>query len=185
MSYYDDIYEYAADNYGLITSADARRIGIPNVELVKLAHRGRLLRIGQGVYRAKHYIPTPLDKYAEAVALAGKDTYIFGESVLAMHNLAFVNPAAITVATMARKRRKLPHGIVIITRQNMEQIIHYEGIPSQSVFDAIITCRTSVMSDRLKEAVGEAFRKGLISEEEAINTRKEINDGSKNTEQQT
>ena len=44
MSYYDGIYEYAADNYGLITSAEAKAIGVPNVELVKLAHRGRLTR---------------------------------------------------------------------------------------------------------------------------------------------
>jgi len=184
MSYYDDIYEYAADNYGLITSADARELGIPNIELVKLAHRGRLIRIGQGVYRAKHYIPTPLDKYAEAVALAGRDAYIYGESVLAMHSFAFVNPTVITVATTIRKRKKQTPGIVIITRHDRDQVVHYEGIPSQSIFEAILTCKTSVMRERLKDAVDEAFRQGLINEQEAITARKEINDGRKNAEQQ-
>ena len=33
--------------------------------------------------------------------------------------------------------------------------------------------------------IDEAFRQGLISEEDAINARKEINVGHKNTEQQT
>ena len=42
MINYDIIYEYAADSYGLITSSEAKMLGIPNVELVKLAHRGKL-----------------------------------------------------------------------------------------------------------------------------------------------
>ena len=62
---YDTIYEHAADNYGLITSSEAKVLGVPNIELVKLAHRGRLSRLGHGVYRVKHYIPTMYDKYCK------------------------------------------------------------------------------------------------------------------------
>ena len=185
MSFYDEIYEHAADNYGLITSAKAKEIGIPSVELVKLAHRGRLRRIGHGVYRAKHYIPTPLDKYAEAVALVGKGAYIFGESVLSMHGLALVNPAVIYVATTARVRKTLPVGIALIFRKEEDHVACYEGIPSQSVFDAIIVCRSSVMSERLEDAVDEAYRQGLISEKEATFARKEIRNGRKEAKQQT
>jgi len=185
MSFYDDIYEYAADNYGLITSAKAREIGIPNVALVKLAHREKLRRIGHGVYRVKHYIPTPLDKYAEAVTLAGKGAYIFGESVLAMHGLALVNPPVINVATTARVRKKFPRGIALIARKEEDPIVFYEGIPSQRVFEAIITCRTSVMSERLEDAINEAYRQSLINEKEATFARKEIRNGREDTKQQT
>ena len=69
MKNYDAIYENAADNYGLITSSEAKTLGISNVELVKLAHRGRLHRVGHGVYRIMHYIPTAYDKYADAITL--------------------------------------------------------------------------------------------------------------------
>ena len=174
MSYYDDIYEYAADNYGLITAAEAKAIGVPNVELVKLAHRGRLIRLGHGVYRIERYIPTVFDKYAEAVAIVGDGAYIFGESVLAMHGLALVNPAVIHVAMPERIRKKLPPDIAGIYRKNTDQTTYYEGIPSQSVYDALLTCRESVMSERLLDAVNEAQRQGLITEKEAKAARKEI-----------
>jgi predicted transcriptional regulator of viral defense system len=133
MSYYDDIYEYAADNYGLITSANAQTIGIKNVELVKLSHRGRLTRIGHGVYRIQHYIPTPLDKYAEAVALTGHDSYIFGESVLAMYGLALVNPSVVYIATTSRIRKKLPVHIVSVLRDGTDKVVEYEGIHAHTI----------------------------------------------------
>ena len=166
MSYYETIYEYAADNYGLITSAKAKDLDVPNVELVKLSHRGRLIRIGHGVYRIVHYIPTPLDKYAEAVAIVGEDAHIFGESVLAMHELAFVNPAAIYIATTKRIRKNLPGYIKTVTVKEKCPIIYYEGIPSKHIISAILACRESIMIDRLENAVGEAGKQGLITQEE-------------------
>jgi len=166
MSYYETIYEYAADNYGLITSAKARALDVPNVELVKLSHRGRLIRIGHGVYRIVHYISTPLDKYAEAVAIVGEDAHIFGESVLAMHELAFVNPAAIFIATTKRIRKDLPGYIKTVTLKEKGSVTYYEGIPSQHIISAILACRKSIMTDRLENAVDEAGKQGLITQEE-------------------
>jgi hypothetical protein len=180
MSYYDNLYEYAADNYGLITSAEAKAISIPNVELVKLAHRGRLIRLAHGVYRIARYIPTPFDKYAEAVAIVGNGAYIFGESVLSMHGLALVNPAVIHVATTKPIRKKLPKNIAGITRKDPDHRTRYEGIPSQSVFDSMLTCRDSIMSERLLDAAREAQRQGLITESEAKTIREEARHAEKN-----
>ena len=174
MSNYNAIYEYAADNYGLITSAEAKAIGISNVEIVKLAHRGRLIRVGHGVYRVVHYIPTALDKYAEAVALVGKGAYIFGESVLAMHALALVNPVIILVATPNRIRKTLPKYIVTIFRKSIDQVVHYEGIPSQSVADALLECRELIMPERILNATKDAEQQALISKKEASTIRKAI-----------
>jgi len=177
MTYYADIYERAADNYGLITSADAKEMGIPVVELGKLYKRGRLNRVGHGVYRIFHYTPTALDGYADAVALVGQGAYLFGESVLAMHNLAPTNPATIKVATPNIVRKKLPQYIVTITRKNDEQVTLYEGIPSQSVANAIRANRKTMMSDRLLGAIQEARKQGLISKKEAADLSKEIHSG--------
>ena len=174
MKYYDMIYENAADNYGLITSCEAKTIGISNVELVKLAHRGRLRRLGHGVYRIVHYIPTPYDKFAEAVALVGSGAVIFGESVLAMHGLALVNPAAIFIAVKNRVRKKLPAYIEIIYPGVSLDETEYEGIPSQSVFEAILVCKGRVMTDRLIEAVHEAERLGLLTEADAKTARTKL-----------
>ena len=59
MTYYSQIFEEAIGNYGIISSARAREIGIPSIELVKLAKRGRLRRLGYGVYKLVHYSPAP------------------------------------------------------------------------------------------------------------------------------
>jgi predicted transcriptional regulator of viral defense system len=174
MKNYDVIYEYAADNYGLITSSEAKILGIPNIELVKLAHRGRLHRLGHGVYRVAQYIPTLYDKYAQAVALVGIGAMIYGESVLAMHGLALVNPAVIYIATQSRIRKKLPMYIQIVHMGNPLDETEYEGIPSQSVFQAIQVSRGMVMTDRLIDATNEAEKQGLISKVDASILRKEL-----------
>ena len=171
MSYYEIIYEYAADNYGLITSAQAKELGIPSVELVKLSHRDRLQRIWHGVYRISHYIPTPLDKYAEAVAIVGEGAYIYGESVLAMHGLALLNPTILYVATSRRVRKKLPKYIKKINIKKISNVVYYEGIPSQDIVSAVIVCREQIMTDRLINAVDDAEKQGLILQEERKNLK--------------
>jgi len=171
MKNYDIIYEHAADNYGLITSTEAKTLGIPNVELVKLSHRGRLQRLGHGVYRVEHYIPSRYDKYAEAIAIIGKNAILYGESVLAMHGLALVNPRVIYVATQCRIRKKIPAFIEVVYKPKIENITNYEGIPSQSVYEAILACKKTVMVERLGEAISEAERQGLISDVEAKKAR--------------
>jgi predicted transcriptional regulator of viral defense system len=72
MTKFDDIYEVAADNHGLVTSSEARAIGVSNNELVQYARRGSLVRVGQGVYRLARHVPTEADPYALAIALVGE-----------------------------------------------------------------------------------------------------------------
>ena len=50
MTIIDDIYG-DVDDFGLITSSEAKELGVPNTELVQQARRGKLVRVGRGVYR--------------------------------------------------------------------------------------------------------------------------------------
>ena len=84
MTYYDDLYEHAVDNYYLVTTDDANNLGIPPVELAKLAKRGRLQNLGRGLYRLTRYVPSEFDPYAIAVARVVGSAYLYGESVLAL-----------------------------------------------------------------------------------------------------
>lgn len=95
----DIIFEIVSDNFGLITSAEAREIGVSNMELVQYTKRGRLERIGQGPYRLVQRIPETNDAYAVAVALVNSEAYLFGEGVLGMLKLRPVNPASTPAAT--------------------------------------------------------------------------------------
>lgn len=51
MSAYNTLYDEAAENYGLITTEMAERNGVSGMSLVMLERRGRLQRVGRGVYR--------------------------------------------------------------------------------------------------------------------------------------
>lgn len=173
MAHFDDIYELAADNYGLITSAEAKNLGVAKSELNRWVGMGRLLKRGYGVYKLVRYVPTEYDRYAEAVALVGDGSFLFGEAVLAMHGLALANLRHISVGTTKRVRRELPEWVQPVTVSG-KTVTSYEGIPSQSLAEAILECRGMVMGERLKSAVEDARREGLITKDEFEHLRKEL-----------
>lgn len=165
MSHFDDIYEVAADNYGLVTAAQARDLGVTKPELSRWVANGRLERRGRGVYKLAKYVPTSLDLYAEAVALVGDGSFLMGEAVLAMHDLALANPRKLSVGTTERIRKNLPEWIAPVKVKG-KSTTRYEGIPSQTIAEAILDCRGSVIQERLQSAADEARERGLITKAE-------------------
>lgn len=180
MTKYEGIYEIAADKHGLITSAEARELGITNNELVQYARRGRIKKVGHGLYQLVRWVPEDNDAYAWAVAAVGPDAVLCGESVIAMLGLAPTNPARIFVATPKRVRRKLPDGLVAIHVNGIEPTAVYDSIPCQSAAEAIRFCMRAMMAERLRAAADEARRQGYISQEEHAGLIKELSsDGSR------
>ena len=174
MNNFEKVYETAAERYGLITVEDAEKLGIHRKQLLAWEKIGRLERCGRGVYRLNHHVPTPYDHYAEAVALVGHGAIIYGDAVLAMHNLALVNPPQIQVAVERRVRRDLPDWIRLVKKTTDVKEESFEGVPCQTVSDAIRTCKGTVMKDRLVDAIEEAERQGLIGRHEYEELRKEF-----------
>ncbi len=174
MAHFDDIYDIAIDNYGLVTAAQAREENVTSVELRRWCLNGRLERRGQGVYKLAHWVPTPYDSFAEALALVGDGSYLRGESVLAMHDLALVDPRAIQVATPKRVRRSLPSWVATVPANETDKTTFYEGIRSQRVADAIRECRKSVMPERLAEAAKQARCEGLVTAKEYDELKREL-----------
>lgn len=99
----------------------------------------------------------------EAVLRVGDDAFLTHDSVLALHELALVNPRRVRVGTPHRARPKLPP-FVEVMRQELEsaELTEYEGIPSATVARALMDCRTMVMTDRLIEATRDAAKRGLV-----------------------
>lgn len=162
MTHFDRIYEIAADNYGLVTAAQAKDAGVVGAELVRYVQDGRLEKLGHGLYKLGHYIPTDFDRFAEAVAHVGQGAYLFGDAVLAMHGLAFANPARIKVATCARVRKRLPAWVQVVQPAKHTPIVYDEGIPAQSISDAILASKDSIIHERLIDAAREAARQRLF-----------------------
>lgn len=175
MTYRQRLREVAEESYGYVTTRDAAGVGVPAVELRKLAGRGALQQITRGVYRFTDARRTRRDAYAEAVVRTGPDAYLVGDAVLGLLELAHVEPRRITVATPHRRRPKDP-GFVDIVRRALppDALTTYEGIPATTVGQAILDCRGVVMTERLLAALAEARRAGLIHPGEAGRVRREL-----------
>lgn len=177
MTKYENIFEIAADNHGLITSAQAQQVGVGNNELVQYARRGRIVKVGHGLYQLAQRVPEPNDVYAWAVMAVGHDALLYGESVVAMLGLAPTNPTRMFVATPRRTRRKLPENIEVEWVRGVEPTAVYDGIPCQSVCDAILACRGKMLPERLRAAAKAAKKQGLVSGRQYRFLKKELGDG--------
>ncbi len=155
--------DLALDQFGYITPTDTEALGIPAIELRKIAQRGGLAHIGYGLYRFTNVPITEHDQFMEAVLRCGPDAHLTHDAVLAIHDLALVNPRRIHVGTPHRVRRTLPDSIEL-TREAVEpgDLTTYEGIPSTTVRQALLDCQHTIMTDRLNEAATEAGRLGLV-----------------------
>ena len=166
MKKFDELADRAVENYGVVTSAEATAMGIALKDVIEWVHSGRLEKVGRGVFRLCRYPYNALCHYAEAVALVGKGAWLYGESVLALHNLAQVNPPCTFVATTKRVRRTLPGWIKIVPRPDETGKDDYEGIPCQNLADVLIESKEHIMRDRLVQAIQEARGRGLLSIED-------------------
>ena len=174
-TYRQRAWELATGQYGYLTTADARELGIPVVELGKLSARGQVRHVAYGLYRFDDLPPTRYDQFFEAVARVGGDAHLTGDAVLALHNLALVNPRHVRVGTTRRVRADLPGWIKVVREEiDPDDLTRYELIPSTTVAHAIRACRGTVMSERLLTAVTDARREGLITATEERELRNEL-----------
>lgn len=162
------LWERALDQYGYVTTRDAEDLDVPAVELRKLHQRGGLQHVGHGLYRFEDIPHTARDQFMEAVLRVGPEAVLAGDAVLALHDLALVNPKRIRVATPRRVRRELPAFLEVERRQvRPPERTEYEGIPAVTVAQALRECQGKIMTERLIDATREAAREGLLHMTEA------------------
>lgn len=158
--------EIAFQQYGYFTTRDAADLGITNNEINALVQWGGITRTAYGVYRfAYEEIPaTGREGYMEAVLAVGRDAFLYADAVLALHDLALVNPVRIRVGTPRRVRKgTLPPTIEVVRVQvPPEDLEVYEGISTTTVARAIMDCVGIVMTDRLIDAAADAAERGLL-----------------------
>jgi predicted transcriptional regulator of viral defense system len=162
-TYKRKLWRLAVDQYGFVTTRQAREIGVPVVELAKLAHRGVLSNVAYGLYRMNDIPITERDTFMAAVLRVGEDAYLRGESTLALYELASVNPRSVWVGTPQRTRAKHPSWLNVVKRSlPVEDLTVFEAIPTVTAKRALLDCRGRVMTERLLEAADRAVAEGLV-----------------------
>ena len=174
---YNRLAEFAADNYGYVTTDQAEEAEINPDRLLELAHRGQIERRGSALYRVPLIPPTPLDPYREATLWPrGAEATISHETALDLYGLSDVNPAKIhiSVPRAHRPRRQVP-AQYRLHREDLrdDEVTTYEGIPIVTVAKAIRQTRR-LGPALLRQAIEEARRRGLVTGSEAERLREEV-----------
>ena len=174
MKHFDEFYNLAEGNFGLVTYGQAKSAGIVMQELNRWMTKGWIERPARGGYRVSRFPSSECDPYAIAVESVGRDAYLYGESVLALLHLVPTNPTWIYVATPRRVRRKVGEGIVVVRGGGGEKPTNYLGVRSQFLADALLACGDTVRGDRRLRAAEEGLRQGYLGKEDVARVAKEV-----------
>ncbi|MDR2895790.1 MAG: hypothetical protein LBV30_03970 [Propionibacteriaceae bacterium] len=180
MSRRDELWDVAVEQYGYVTALNAHELGIPVVELGKLAARGGLERVSHGLYRFPEWPVSGNDHLMEAV-LWTRDprAALSHETALAVYELANVNPdkTHVTIPKKRLLRRNDTPPTLVVHYQNLtdEQISWWERIPTVTVATAIDQCiETHVRPDLVLQAIDQARREGRIDVATSERQRREL-----------
>jgi predicted transcriptional regulator of viral defense system len=182
MTNQEVLWDLAVEQDGFVTTLDARDAGIPVVELAKLAHRKKLRRVAQGVYRFDRWPAGRGEHYRFAVLWTGqRDAVLSHDTALDLLDLCDINPSHIhlTVPKQLRIRRAAQPEIVLHHEDLAEEELSWwEGIRCVTEFTAIKQgIQTDVPAHLLRQATATARARGRISVdqqrelEDALNAR--------------
>ena len=182
---YEALLEKAVDHHGLVTTDDARELGLDPAQLRVLAARGKLERTGRGVYRVMALPVDDLLPYAEAVAWAHGPATISHESALAMRGLGDFNPTRVdlTIAPRYFPRRPVPRTLRLWREPLSEDDIEVvDGVRAARVSAALRqVLATGSDPHQIRRAISDAFRQGHITANEADRLRHAIDRASRRT----
>jgi predicted transcriptional regulator of viral defense system len=173
MAIWDQLVERAAEQHGYVTTRDARDIEVDPTQLRLLAARGRLERVGRGVYRVPALPRSDHDEFAAAVAWSLGRGVISHESALQLHELADVNPARIHLTVPRDNHPRAAGGeLYRVHRRELpgSDITSTDGIPVTTVGRTIRDClATGTDPYQLRGAIDRAeataaLRRGLATE---------------------
>ncbi len=167
LSAQDALWAVAIEQYGYVTTNDARDSGIAPVAVRQLVHRGKLESAARGVYRFPKIPVTQYDAYMLAVLWTGSPAArLSHETALANYETCDINPERIhlCVPRSARIRRK----------GGEMYVLHYEGfgaedeswwcgIPTVTLAAAMRQCiATGTPADLVRQALENGRRNGLL-----------------------
>jgi len=170
----DELWDVAVDQYGYVTAFNAHDLGVPVVELGKLASRGKLERVSYGVYRFPEWPVGANDHLMEAVLWTrDRRAALSHDTALSVYELSSINPdrvhLTVTPQSRALQRKQVPGAYVVhFQRLGDDQIDWWEMIPTVTVVTAIEQCiDTRVRADLILQAIATAGQLGRITPETA------------------
>jgi predicted transcriptional regulator of viral defense system len=164
---YNRAFDLATGQYGFVTTADMKGLGIHPNNLAVMAHRGLLEHRATGLYRVTAVPHTGLEQYMEATLWPRVGGVLSHETALDLYDISDINPTRIdiTVPKGLRLRRANMPPVYRFHRRDLDpaDIRRHEGIPIVTPLRAILDCvDIHVRHDLIEQAAGTARRRGMI-----------------------
>lgn len=134
--------EVAAQHWGMFTTAEAQREGIRRDHLTRMAQRGVIERLMQGVYRFTTTPPAEHELlYATWLALGGAEStpgeqpsvVVAGETAAILHGLGDFFPGRFDFVTPTRKGTRHPDVRLRVRRLQPRHVTFVGSLPVMSV----------------------------------------------------
>lgn len=164
---YNELAEVALDQYGFVTTADARAIGVDPQRLVEMAARGTAERVFNGIYRLPVVGESGLDQLMLATLWPRGLGVLSHETALDLHDLCDVNPAKVHVSVPMSYRvtREVP-AVFVIHRRRLDptDVTRHEAIPivtpARAILDGIeVNLRDGLIDQAIEVGQG----RGLLA----------------------
>ncbi|MDQ3724289.1 MAG: type IV toxin-antitoxin system AbiEi family antitoxin domain-containing protein [Actinomycetota bacterium] len=169
----------AAEQQGLVATADAREAGVDPHRLVDMERRGTIERVARGVYRFPLLDSRPaLGQLAQATMWADRRGVLSHDTALDLYELCDVNPAQIhiTIPTTYRLQKQVPR-LYALHQRDLEkgERTLYEGIPIVTPQRAIVDgIESGLRTDLLRQAIETARGRGQLRGPELTRIRRQL-----------
>ena len=155
--------EFALDQHGFVTSAQAGDAGVSHAELSTMVARDRLERAVRGVYRVPQVAETEYDEYQLAVLWTGvPEAHLSHDTALAAWEISDINPSRIHLKVARHRRLRRAGGeryVVHYDDVDSHLVTWWQGIPTADVATALGQCIASGMPSYLiRQALDRAGR---------------------------
>lgn len=163
------LYQIAEEQAGYFTAKEAHSVGYSWERLSEYASNGKFQRIENGVYRLRQFPVNSLEEYFIALLKAGEKAVISHESALVVYDLSDAMPGVIHV-TIPKTRSRRRTGLSFHTKKiSEEEITVHSGLRVTRIPRTIIDLLESGYDfGTVKEAVIQAVKRGMVSEEELL-----------------
>jgi predicted transcriptional regulator of viral defense system len=175
MRLWDRLVEHAAEHHGYVTTQDARELGIDPTQLRLMVARGRIERVGRGVYRVPVLPRSEHDELAAAIAWSRGRGVVSHESALRLHGLGDVNPSRIELSVPRDNHPRAAGGDLYRTHRRelaASEVTQVDMLPVTTVERTIRDCMaTGTDPYQLRRAIDQAEAGGMLRRKIAAEVR--------------
>jgi predicted transcriptional regulator of viral defense system len=168
---WDHLFDLAAGQDGLFSTAQAAEAGYSPQLLQKHLRAGRVRRVRRGVYRLVHFPPGEHEDLAAVWLWSDRAGVFSHETALSLHGLSDVLPARVHLTVpsdWSRRRLRVPQGVVLVYADVPKVDRTWVGpVQVTAVRRTLADCLAAgVAPDLMQQAIEQAADRGLVPQAE-------------------